>query len=425
MAGPSALLPVPGYAHLNLDQGKRRDFLQPRKPRAFRSINIDPVAENLTMAKAILPPAAKPLLPAPVGGIIGFINENVIRNPMPQAQFLIEAFDRERWCPVLQAMFPVDDPEALRALLAGIADDDPELEKTYFLDDEELAAIVATFNVSFDAAQLDSKDLEINLSRWRLSGRTPYLPYLSHTRYELPLLLEGRKKLARMSDAYPPMTFEGEDRFDHWVAKGVLHREEVNEPFDKPVQTSYGQTCLGHRTVYYTPKGEEWRIPAIKLISDASDKSGGWNEYFERLEGMLFGYEDWQNDWWINEGITGGGFGGLKGCCAVTAAGLAWIEAAGFRALPPIDRPTLTIMMYGRENEADLYTTMLEDPASLAVARFNMLGRDFMNFWKSQRGGPWDLPAERIAEFNRFLRGSVEIVARRDGAAENVRTARP
>lgn len=337
-------------------------------------------------------------------------------------RFLIEAFDLEQWCPVLQAMLAVDDPEALRAILAGSGDDDPELERTYFLDDEELAAIVATFNASFDAAQLDSKGLEIRLFRWRPSDQTPYL---IHTRYELPLLLDGRKKLARMSDAYPPMTFEGEDRFEHWVAKGVLHREEIHEPFDKPVQTSRGQTHLGHRTVYYTPKGEEWRIPAIKLISHAADKSGGWNEYFERLEGMLLGYEDWQNDWWINQGITGGGFGGLKCCCTVTAAGLAWIEAAGFRALPPIDRPTLTIMMYDRENGADQYAAMLEEPDSIAVGRFNMLGRDFMNFWKPQRGGPWDLPGGRIAEFNRFLRGSVEIVARRDGAAEKIRSARP
>ena len=130
-------------------------------------------------------------MPAPVGSIIGFTDEKLTGIPMPQSHFLIEAFDLERWCPVLQAMFPVDDPEALRAILAGMADDDPELEKTYFLDDEELAAIVATFNVSFDAAQLDSKDLEISLSRWRSSDRTPYL---IHTRYELPLLLEGRKK---------------------------------------------------------------------------------------------------------------------------------------------------------------------------------------------------------------------------------------
>jgi hypothetical protein len=103
---------------------------------------------------------------------------------------------------------------------------------------------------------------------------------------------------------------------------------------------------------------------------------------------MLFGYEDWQNDWWIKRGITGGGFGGMSCCCTVTAAGLAWIEATGFRALPPIDRPTLTILMHDWENEADQYAAMLGDPESVAVARFNMLGRDFMNFWASQRGGP-------------------------------------
>ena len=70
---------------------------------------------------------------------------------------------------------------------------------------------------------------------------------------------------------------------------------------------------------------------------------------------MLFGYKDWQNDWWINRGIAGGGFGGMSCCCAVTAPGLSWIEAAGFRALPPIDHPTLTILMHDWENGADQY----------------------------------------------------------------------
>jgi hypothetical protein len=336
---------------------------------------------------------------------------------MPQSRFLIEAFDYEQYCPVLQAMLPVDDPEALRALLGGVADEDPELDYIYPLDDDDLAAIVAKFNVRFDAAQLASKDLATSLCRWRPSDQMPYLP---HTRYELPLLLDGRKKLARMMNLYPPMTFEGEDRFDHWVARGVLHREVVDEPYDPPHQTSRGRTYLGHRTVYYTPKGEEWRIPASKLIWRASGKSGGWNEYFERLEGMLFGYEDWQNDWWIKEGITGGGFGGVSFCCAVTAAGLAWIESAGFRALPPIDCPALTIMGYDWETEADLYAAMLGDPESAAVVRFNMAGRHAMNFLDLRYGGPWEIPAGYIAEFNSFLHGSVVTVAKRDDAVENI-----
>jgi hypothetical protein len=314
-------------------------------------------------------------------------------------------------------MLPVSDPRALRAILGGTADDDPELEQDYLLDDEQLAAITAKFNVSFDAAQLDCKDLAFFLFRLRPVDQ---MPYLVHRGYELPLLLDGRKKLARMSSEYPPMTFMGEDRFDHWVAQGVLHREVVDEPYDPPITTSRGQTCLGHRTVYYTPKGEEWRIPAMKLIWHGAGKSGGWNEHFERLEGMLFGYEDWQNDWWIKEGITGGGFGGMSFCCAVTAAGLAWIESAGFRALPPIDRPALTIMSYHRETEADLVATMLGDSANAAVVRFNAAGRDVMDLWDLRHGGPYQLKAEQIAEFNSLLHGSVVIVAKRDDAIENV-----
>jgi hypothetical protein len=49
--------------------------------------------------------------------------------------------------------------------------------------------------------------------------------------------------------------------------------------------------------VYYARKSEEWRIRAWKLISAASRKSG-WNDDFERL-GMLYGYEEWQIEWWI------------------------------------------------------------------------------------------------------------------------------
>jgi hypothetical protein len=119
---------------------------------------------------------------------------------MPQSRFLLEALDQEQWCPVLQAMFAVDDSQTLRAILGEKAGQDPELQWIYHLDDEELAAIVATFNVSFDAPQFDSKNLDIMLIRYDTAYQTPYL---IHTRYELPLLLDGRKKLARFVEVYP------------------------------------------------------------------------------------------------------------------------------------------------------------------------------------------------------------------------------
>lgn len=336
--------------------------------------------------------------------------------PTPQPDyFILEAFDRDWWCAVLQARVHITELDALRAFLGRAADDDPELEHSYLLDDEDLARFVAIFDVAFDPGQLEAKDMEISVCRWR---RLREVPYLVHTGYELPLLLDGRKKLARMSHAYPPATFDGEHRFEHWVAKGLLHRQEVVEPFDPPTKK-----YLGHRTVYYTPKGEEWRIPASKLIWEAAEKSGGWNEYFERLEGMLYGYEDWQNDWWINVGLEGGGFGGLRLCCTVTAEGLAWIEATGLRALPPTEKPSLAITICDRDAaEADLRALMQQDPDSAALVRFNVLGRAFMALVDDlRRGGPWDLPRDRIPELNRNLRGAVVIVARRDGQSQSVR----
>ncbi|WP_052121627.1 DUF7683 domain-containing protein [Inquilinus limosus] len=201
-------------------------------------------------------------------------------------------FDREQWCPVFQIHLRNPDPDRLRSLLGVEAEDDPELRRSYPLDEAEAAAIAAASGAELDIPGLDADDRDYALTRLHSIDT---VPYLVHTGYELPLLLDGRKKLARMTLEYPPMTFEGEHRFDHWVAQGVLHREEVIEPFPRPV----GE-FLGIRTVYYTAKGEEWRIPAMKLIMTASASSGGWNEVFERLEGMIFGYEDWQNDWWID-----------------------------------------------------------------------------------------------------------------------------
>ena len=80
---------------------------------------------------------------------------------MPQLRFLLEASDFEPCCPVLQAMLPVDDPRGLRAILGAVTDEDPELEYIYRLDDADLAASGAAFDFSFDAAQLDCRDLDL------------------------------------------------------------------------------------------------------------------------------------------------------------------------------------------------------------------------------------------------------------------------
>ena len=204
-------------------------------------------------------------------------------------RFILQALDPDHGSPVLEALFRVSQLEELRALVGERAENDHKLEGRYTLEANELAAITNLLGVSFDP-----EGRETCLCAWDWWRE---IPYLSHNGYELPLLLEGRKPFARMGDAYPPEKHQDEDRFDRYVAQGLIHKEVVVEPFAKPHRVN-GWVYEGQRTVYYARKGEEWRIPASKLIWSAAKKTR-WSDDFERMEAMLFGYEEWQCDWWI------------------------------------------------------------------------------------------------------------------------------
>jgi hypothetical protein len=331
------------------------------------------------------------------------------QSALSPSYFLLSVFDRQQWCDVLEARFEVADLEQLRILLDAVDNDDPDLSCIYYLDEAEVGAVASAFGINLDVSALDMAEREFTVCRLHPIRSAPYL---IHTGYELPLLLDGRKKLARMSDAYPPMAFEGEHRFDHWVAAGILHKEEVIEPFPDGYQ--HPRSYVGFRTVYYTPKGEEWRIPAMKLVKRAATKSGGWNEYFERLEGMLFGYEDWQNDWWIKTGLAGGGFGGVRLCCAVDDKGLAWMEAAGFRALPPTDQPSLVLHHYDVSAMGADRDVIVTNGSATALAVFIVEGRGFVDLIGSPEAVPWPchLPAGLVPQLNQLLRRPV-IIERR------------
>ena len=136
-------------------------------------------------------------------------------------RFVLQALDPDHGSPVFEAAFFVSEIEDLRTLLVD-AGDDPTLERGYFLDAAEIAAINQRFATAFDP---DGR--EVLPEPWR-SIRD--VPYLIHTCYELPLLLEGRKQLARFNEAYPPDHHWNEEKFDRYVAEGALHREVVVEP---------------------------------------------------------------------------------------------------------------------------------------------------------------------------------------------------
>jgi len=208
---------------------------------------------------------------------------------LPRRSFL-QALDPDYGCAVLEAKFEVADLDGLRAILGLDADEDPELRCDYPLDPDDLIKITKQYGAEFDPG-----DRQVQLAPWH-SLRT--VPYLVHTNFELFLLINGTKQFARHLEVCPPHQHFQEDLFDRFVSEGLLHKEVFVMPFPAPLKLKDGRIYEGDREVCYTRKGQEWRIPAWRLIRAAFQKSR-WNDDFERLLGMLFGYEEWQMDWWI------------------------------------------------------------------------------------------------------------------------------
>lgn len=216
---------------------------------------------------------------------------------------------------------------------------------------------------------------------------------------------------------YPPACHHDEELFDRCVAQGLLHKEVELERFAEGHRLNDDRIVEGVRTVYYTRKGEEWRIPAWKLISRASGKSG-WSEDFERLEGMLFGYEDWQNDWWI-ENICKKKyrFGTLLIYLAVTGSELAAIEEAGYRALPFRTRSLKLVSSTGDEVDDDEPERLMEADGVAALIRFRTKALRFLELVSEKQQRLHELPPDRVKDLNRLILDEIEVVLRRDAAS--------
>ncbi len=317
-------------------------------------------------------------------------------------RFILQARDPKHGSPVFEALFVVERLEELRSLLGSAAAEDPDLEMFYTLEPSEVAAIGRHFDVPFQPG-----GRETSLYQW--TGLRE-IPYLVHTGYELVLMLEGRKQFARMGGEYPPMRHEGEDRFDRYVAQGLLHKEVEIAPFDEPHRMARGQVFEGIRTVYYTRMGEEWRIPAWKLVSKASRKSG-WNEDFERLEGMLFGYEEWQNDWWVEHlRKRRSKFGTLLVYLAVTSSDLAGIESAGYRSLPTTTQPLNLVSAFEEEQDDEGPRQLTYATDAVALVRFRVKALPFLELVSEKQQRFHELPSERIKDLNRLIVEDIEIV---------------
>lgn len=321
---------------------------------------------------------------------------------MQPLRFILQAIDPDYGHPAFETMFTVERPDELRALIGIDAKDDPDFEMHYRLEPHEVTAVTRHFRLGFDPA-----GRETELFKW---NDRPRPPYLVHTNYELVLMIEGRKPLARMDWEYPPHSFPGEDRFDRHVAAGLLHKEVELVPFAEPIR-SRGRFFQGYRTVYYTLKGEEWRIPAWKLVAEAARKAG-WNDSFERLEGMLLGYEEWQNDWWAAERRRNQEqFGKLLLHLAVTQEELVAIKSAGHRALPSRRRTLRVLSAATATLDGNQRQWLMTGEGLVALVRFRVKARDFLTEVATDpQAARHELPADRIKDLNRLIEGEIEVL---------------
>jgi hypothetical protein len=116
------------------------------------------------------------------------------------------------------------------------------------------------------------------------------LGYALHTNRELGLMLKRQKPLAVFSEfggKFPPCVQRYLRLFDRHVHSGIFVRQDYIEPYKD-----------GHsiHTVLIAQADQTWRIPAM---IELRKHLGAWAVEYEREEGRLLGYEEWQTDLWI------------------------------------------------------------------------------------------------------------------------------
>lgn len=208
--------------------------------------------------------------------------------------FVFQAFDQITQTVCAEWRVQIDDQDQLRSILAPESEDDPALEYRY--DGLSRTDICRIGKLCLPPIVPDSIFTAICRPFLASDGT----PYLIHTNFELPLMLEGRKPLAVFGDGYPSEWFdEFLAPFEPFVASGQLVRRIIDTPM--PHLKQRRPDLEGMRDVFFAIPGEEWRIDAY--IDKIKNRTADWDDDLERLQGSLLGYEDWQNDWWIEQRV--------------------------------------------------------------------------------------------------------------------------
>lgn len=319
----------------------------------------------------------------------------------PKTSFILSAVDPDLLYPWLEVRFETDDLDTLRRILELDAARDADFERVYLLTPAEVAVVCHAFGIGFEHGSREAflfKHVDTGVR----------IPYLVHTGYELALMVQGRKPFGFIDfDSDSPRSVKLKEKFDAYVAQGVLHSQEFI--FDAAARPS---RRIGQ--ILYTRKGEEWRLSALEFIRQNINRHGDGCENMERLEGALLGYEKWQNDWWIDHLAQSGiSLYGASSIVKVDRTQYDWLVHAGFRALPPVDAPTFTLHSSQWFDEEAMQAAMRDDPTIEAFVQFNVGLVHIMHAADFRTGGPYEIPASLIPTINRHLLRAVRVLIQR------------
>jgi hypothetical protein len=197
---------------------------------------------------------------------------------------IIEEIDGRTNCIEKSFNFDPKDIEELEALLDIEFSEDPNIEYEYNMSDSDVKSLSKFYNLGIVPKS----------GAYKLRSRAPFdnLPYTLHTGRELSLMLSGVKPMSYFvyhegDESRDPV----EEAFERFAPSHNIRRHEYTLILD---QRSHRKADY----IVFTLPGEEWRANALILVKKSSLKAG-WSEGLERMEGTLLGYEDWQNDLYI------------------------------------------------------------------------------------------------------------------------------
>ncbi len=174
------------------------------------------------------------------------------------SNFVLQGFDDVTKTVSAEWRVRIEDLEQLKAVLAPESDSDPDLDNLY--------AGLSNLKCRKSAHCACRRSSGCHSDGHRstapaLSGT----PYLIHTRFELPLMLDGRKPLAAFGMSIHPIGSTTFSRHSNLCGLRKILRRIIDTPV--PALKQHHPGLEGMRDVLFALPDQAWRIDAMSKIS--------------------------------------------------------------------------------------------------------------------------------------------------------------